>query len=325
MGRKWIYGTILDEDKRVVKEGKIDCTISAVEGFLYAKPKESLNVVIEACGIWEGLYDYLCRRCKKVKVANVLKTKAVGYARRKTDKIDSKVLAELLFVDMVPECYIPSVEVRKMRKRVRYRAEIIKVRTMFKNQVHAILRIRNLRLPPSVKDVFTKKGIEWLKTLKIEEIDSCIRMISASNDEVENAEDLSSDNPLKKEITLLKTMPGISDVSATLIMSDIADIRRFETPKKLCGFAGLVPAVYQSGDTERYGGITKHGPAHLRHMLVECANVAIRCDERFRKFFSKIYKKKGWNVAITAVARKMLYIMWYMLTKNQQYIGDNSE
>ena len=325
MGRKWIYGTILDENKKVVTEGKIDCTISAVEKFLYAKSKESLNVVIEACGIWEGLYDYLCGRCKKVKVANVLKTKAIGFARKKTDKIDSKILAELLLADMIPEAFIPNVEVRMMRKNVRHRLGIVKVRTMFKNQTHAILRARNLRPPPCIKDIFTKKGIVWLESLNIAEIHSCIKMIEASNNEIDTAELISSDNPLRKEIEILKTMPGIGEISATLIMSDITDIRRFETPKKLCAYVGIVPSVYQSGDTERYGGITKHGPGHMRHMLVECADIAIRHDKRFRKFFQKIYKKKGWNVAVTAVAHKMLYIMWHMLTNNQPYIGDKLE
>ena len=325
LGRRWIYGTILDEKKRVVKEAKIECTIGAVEKFLEGRPKDTLNVVIEACGIWEGIYDHLKKHCKVVKVANTLKTKAIGYARKKTDKIDSKILAELLLADMIPEAYVPDTEIRLMRKSVRHRLGIIKVRTMFKNQAHAILRARNLHPPPEVKDVFTKKGITWLKSLDIPEIYSCIRMIESSNNEVDTAESFSSDNPLRKEVEILKTMPGIGEVSATLIMSDIADIRRFETPKKLCAYAGIVPSVYQSGDTERHGGITKHGPGHLRHMLVECADVAIRHDDRFRRFFQKIYKKKGWNVAITAVAHKMLYIMWYMLTNNQPYIGDKSE
>lgn len=321
LGTRWIYGTILDEKKRVVKEAKIECTIDTVERFLQGIPKSSLNVVIEACGIWEGIYDYLKERCNVVKVANALKTKAIGYARKKTDKIDSRILAELLLAGMIPESYIPDIKIRKMRKCVRHRLGIVKIRTMIKNQAHAILRTRNLRPPPSVKDVFTDKGIKWLRSLKIPEVDSCIRMIGALNNEIDISETSSSKNPLRKEIEILKTMPGIGDISATLIMSDIADIRRFETPKKLCAYAGIVPSVYQSGNTERYGHITKQGPGYLRHMLVECADVAIRHDERFRRFFQEIYKKKGWNIAITAVAHKMLYIMWHMLTNEQQYIG----
>lgn len=325
MGTKWIYGTILDEKKKVVKEAKIECNIGAVERFLEARPKSSLNAVVEACGIWESIHDYLAERCNVVKVANTLKTKAIGYARKKTDKIDSLILAELLLADMIPEVYVPDKEIRLMRKRTKHRLGIVKVRTMFKNQVHAILRVRNLPPPPDIRDVFTKKGMIWLRSLKIAEVDSCIRMIGASNDEINTVEGLAAANPLRKEIDLLKTIPGVGEISATLIMSEIANISRFETPKKLCAYAGIVPSVYQSGNTERYGRITKHGPGQLRLMLVECADVAIRHDERFRKFFSKIYKKKGWNVAITAVAHKMLYIMWYMLTNNQSYIGDKQE
>jgi transposase len=202
LGRKWIYGTILDEKKRLVREARIDCTIGAVDTFLGGRPKATLNVVIEACGIWEGIYDHLKDCCNVVKVANVLKTKAIGYARKKTDKIDSRTLAELLLADMIPEAYVPDAEIRTMRKNVRHRLGIVKVRTMFKNRIHAILRARNLKPPQIVKDVFTNKGVVWLKSLNIHEIDSCIRMIDAVNGEIKTSEELSCANPLRNEVNL---------------------------------------------------------------------------------------------------------------------------
>ena len=75
LGMKWTYATMIDEEKHVIKEGKIPCTEQTVEMFFIGIPKDCLNVVIEACGIWHGLYDYLVMRCKVVKVANPLQMK----------------------------------------------------------------------------------------------------------------------------------------------------------------------------------------------------------------------------------------------------------
>ncbi|MCL4380901.1 transposase [Candidatus Marsarchaeota archaeon] len=207
LGTKWIYGTIIDKNKVVVKEGKFLCTTEELESFLLGKPKESLNVVLEACGIWIRLYDYLKKRCSVIKVANTLKTKAIGFAKIKTDKIDSKILAELLLADMIPEVYIPNEDIRNMRKTVRHRGGIVRMRTMLKNQTHAILREKNLRPSIIIKDIFTNKGTEWLKNLNIPEIDSCCRIIDTLNREIKTAEIASSDNHCNKEIELLKTMP----------------------------------------------------------------------------------------------------------------------
>ena len=118
----------------------------------------------------------------------------------------------------------------------------------------------------------------------------------------------------------LKTMPGIGNVSAIVIMSEIADIKRFKSPKQLCSYAGLVLSVHQSGNTERYGRITKQGSKLLRWMLVQCAQIAIKQPCKFQRYFYRLSKNKHRNVAITAVARKMLYILWFMLTNDQPYI-----
>lgn len=140
LGTKWIYATMIDDGKQIIKEAKFPCNIESVERFFAGMPKYSLNVAMEACGIWTDLYEYLVDRCKTVKVANPLETKWIGSSGKKTDKIDSVKLAELLKADMIREIYVPTREARDYRSKVRHRQSIVVMRTELKNEIHAILR-----------------------------------------------------------------------------------------------------------------------------------------------------------------------------------------
>jgi transposase len=115
-------------------------------------------------------------------------------------------------------------------------------------------------------------------------------------------------------------MPGIGNVASIVIAAEIGEIERFSSPRKLCNYSGLVPGISQSGMKSYKTGITKQGSKLLRWMLIQCAQIAIRKENRFQRYFYRIKGKKHRNVAITAVARKMLYIIWFMLTNNEPYI-----
>jgi len=117
----------------------------------------------------------------------------------------------------------------------------------------------------------------------------------------------------------LRTIPGVGEVASLLIVSEIGDITRFGSPRQLCSFAGLVPSLNQSGEKSYSGGITKQGSKWLRWILVECVHQSIRHETRLQRFFYRLTKKKNRNVAVVATARKMLYIMWFILTKKQPF------
>jgi hypothetical protein len=124
------------------------------------------------------------------------------------------------------------------------------------------------------------------------------------------------DNP---QAQLLMQIPGINFVSALVILGEIGDILRLPSPKKLCSYSGLVPRISQSGQKLYTGRITKAGRKKLRWILVEAAQTAIRNESYWQAVFERIAARKGRNVAIVAVARKILTVIWHMLTKNQPY------
>jgi transposase len=319
LGTKWVYGTILDEDGKVRKEGKIVCNENAVEMFLHGIPKDCLQVVIEACGIWYPLYDYLVTRCSVVRVANPVVTQWIGKSAIKTDKIDSKKLAMLLKGGNISESYIPCKEAREYRQIVKCRQSLVQFRTGLKNMVHARLRRENIKPSFKVTDIFGNKGITWLRGLNDSEINCYLNIICAANIEINSAKKAIPKDKYEKEIEILKTMPGVSDISASTLMSVIVDIKRFPNADALVAYAGLAVRKYQSGNTERSGGITKQGSAIMRSVLVQDAHAAVKQEGKFREAFNRLRERRPYNVAITAVARKMLYIMWFMLTNCQEF------
>lgn len=319
LGMKWTYATMIDEEKHVIREAKIPCSEVAVERFFMGLPKDCLNVAMEACGIWYGLYDFLTTRCKMVKVANPMQTR-LDMSGRKTDKWDSRRLAEKLRADEIYESYVPPKEARAYRNKVRHRQAMVEISTELKNMIHAVLRRENIKHPLEFQDIFTKKGIVWLKTLGISEIDSCLELINAANAQVGKATE-NIPGRYDREIQLLKTMPVIGDTTAAVIMAEIVDIHRFENPKALCKLAGLVPSVIQSGESDRRGRLVKQSSAVLRTAMIQSAHGVIltKYDNKLKTFFLRLARRKKYNTAVAALAHKMLYIIWFMLTNNEGF------
>ena len=160
----------------------------------------------------------------------------------------------------------------------------------------------------------------WLKTLGISEIDSCLELINAANAQVGKATE-NIPGRYDREIQLLKTMPVIGDTTAAVIMAEIVDIHRFENPKALCKLAGLVPSVIQSGESDRRGRLVKQSSAVLRTAMIQSAHGVIltKYDNKLKTFFLRLARRKKYNTAVAALAHKMLYIIWFMLTNNEGF------
>lgn len=126
---------------------------------------------------------------------------------------------------------------------------------------------------------------------------------------------------LKDEQCLkLMTMPGIKAQAALVITSAIGDINRFESPKKLASYSGLVPSVIGSGGKVFYGGITKQGRSLLRWIMVETAHAAVMTPGPIRDRYQRFCRKgKSHNVSIIAVAHYLLEIIRQMLKNNEVF------
>src|SRR2546425_1131607 len=123
-------------------------------------------------------------------------------------------------------------------------------------------------------------------------------------------------------VPLLCTVPGISWVLAYTIAAELGDINRFPSPRKLAGYTGLCPLVYQSGERDQRGPLAKQGPRYLRWALVEAATHACTAAvyrERYQQTKARIGKQRGAKVAQIDLARRLSEAIWHMLTRDQPF------
>jgi transposase len=317
--RKFIYATVLDEHGKVVNQGQLCTTEADFDNFLGFLPNKQVKIVMESCGIWEDFYDLLESKGYEVCLANPYQVKAIASAKIKNDKVDSEVLARLLKADLIPTSYVPPRDVRELRNIVRHRRILVKQRVKLKNNIHTILRKKNIKHP--FNDLFCKRGVKYLKDMGNYKIDTFLRLCGVLDEEIKIIDEkLKQISTLNKEVKLLQTMPGVGRYSAQIIASEIGDINRFPSAKKLCNYAGIIPSQNQSAEKDYKGSITRQGSRNLRWVLVQCAHISVSMPGKLQKHYYRLAKKKPKSKAIVAVARKMLTIQWHMLKNKEPYL-----
>jgi transposase len=323
VGKAKCRAALMDQKGKIEKEFFFENSKNGIQHLLSLLTGED-KVVMESTGnLWLGIYDALDHRNIKVVLANPMKTKAIAFAKVKTDKVDARILAHLLRADLVAESYVPPADLREMRGLVRHRLSLVKMRTMVKNKVHALTDKYGYRCEYS--DMFGKSGLSWLKGLEMGELDLLVLGNHLMHIESINMQIGKVDEAIKRkacqdeDVRLLLSLAGIDVYTALLIRSEIGPIGRFADHKRLVSWAGLAPSVHQSGDVEYNGAITKRGSSMLRWVMVESARVAVRHDERLGSFYERVKSRRGDQKATVAVANKMLKIIWTMLTRREVY------
>lgn len=311
------HGTILKEAKVLTDRNQISSFMKELSG--------KVSVVLEPVSQWYTYADLLESLGADVHLAHPMRVKAIASARIKTDTIDASVLCDLLRGDLLPEAYFAKKEVRSWKELVRFRASLINLRSQVKNKVHAILHKNAFQ--HTFTDLFGVSGQNWLRNLRLEEpfktnLDEYLSLIKYVTEQIDRAEGqvekLVTDHP---EAKLLTSIPGIKYVSALTIMGEIGDIARFPSAKKLMGYAGLVPSTYSSGDVTRHGRLTKTGSKWLRYIMVEVAKNQQRCKRKpgFGSYYLALKQRKGTGTAAVATARKLLAVVWRVLTDRREW------
>jgi hypothetical protein len=109
-------------------------------------------------------------------------------------------------------------------------------------------------------------------------------------------------------------------MTAVTFIAAVGDISRFRDPRKLVGYLGLDPKIRQSGsEPARHGRISKQGAAQARAMLTEAAFTAVSTPGPMRAFYERVRARRGSQIAIVAVARKLVVLFWHLLTRGEDY------
>ncbi|MGQ0826742.1 MAG: IS110 family transposase [Actinomycetota bacterium] len=283
------------------------------------------EVALEATTNSDAIATMLRPLVRRVVVSNPRKTRAIAEAKVKTDKVDARILAQLLAADFLPETWVADDRTRMLRRLVMRRTHLVRQRTRLKNQVHAVLA-RNLVPTCPHADLFSRVGRRWLaaQALPADEwrsVDALVRQLDFHGAELADVErDIAVeaiDDPI---VARLMTVPGIDVAVAVSIVAAVGDFARFEDPGRLVAYLGLNPRVRQSGNGPAvHGRITKTGRSQARGMIVEAAFSAARAPGPLRAFYRRVKDRRGFQVATVATARKMTVLCWHIVTKDEDY------
>jgi transposase len=311
------------EDGKVRSAGRVASTPEALKVLaesLLATDRVVLEVTGSAWEIVRILEPYVA----KVIVVSPGDT-GITQARAKTDRLDSRTLARLLWAGELDAVWMPDELTRMLRRRLSRREQLMRARTRAKNEIHAML-MRQLVGRPPFSDLFGVKGRAWLRQLELpveecETVEGCMRQVEFLDAEIAEVGRLIARYALScSDARRLMSVPGVNVICAATFLAAIGDIRRFPGARQLVAYLGLDPKVRQSGsEPARTGRISKQGSAQARWALVEATHSVVRQPGPLRAFHQRIRARRGYNIATVAAARKLGCLFWCLLTRGEHY------
>jgi transposase len=284
----------------------------------YLTPQDA--VVLEMTTNTYLFYDTLLPHVHSVIAVHPPNVNLVTNAPVKTDKKAALALAQLHAAGLLSGVWIPPHAVRDLRALIAQREKMVRLSTIAKNRLHALLHRKHLVLP---ERPFAPEQRGWWKTLPLSTteqflVSSDLDTLLFAQQQVENVEaNLKQICAQDDRIPLLIQLPGVALLTAVTILAAVGEIQRFPEAKQLVGYAGLGTRVHDSGITHSNGRITKSGRKDLRRAMVNAANHAVEHHPFWKQEFERMEHPMGRSKAIVAIARKLLVAVWHVLSKQQ--------
>lgn len=319
--------TLLDEEGKQIKSGKVWNTEREMRGFLEGKAGET-RAVIEAGRTSYVMVDLLKDLGVDIRMAHASEVKAIAKAKIKTDKRDSKILADLLRADLIPEVYLRDQANRRAQRVLRHRAFYVDMRTRVKNKIRVLFAQQSLEAQEAsgIESFFSRKGLEVLKGLEMPSLDrdlldNLLALYQHLEERIKDSDGLVQQlYEQLREAQLIRTIPGFGPFLSVLAAVEIAEIDRFKSVSRLHAYAGVIPSTHSSGSRRYHGKIIKAGNVWLRWAAVEAVHPACVKDFDIRLFYQRRARRKAANIAKVATARRLLTIIYRVLREQREYI-----
>lgn len=267
---------------------------------------------LEATLFTGWIYDFLEPHAVELKVAHPEMLKAITAAKKKNDRADAEMIADLLRVNLLPECKIMPKELRELRRVLRYRNMVVHNATRMKNKISGLLM--------EVGAQYNKQklhGQRYFDELldRVEDVpDSVKELLSLSRGSLDLfisvrkklTKALREQPLIRKRVELLMTIPGVGEITALTWVLEIGDPARFKNSGKAISYCGLCSAQKESAGKEHRGPISKKRNKHLQTVLIEAAKLAPRWNSQLAEHHDKELTKGNRNQATLAVARKLV-------------------
>jgi transposase len=252
--------------------------------------------------------------------------------RRKSDKIDARKLCEHLQSKKVKSIHIPALHWEHGRCFVRARSRIVSNQTHSKNRIWQLLHFSGLPLPQDydARQYWSKRFVKELKEtdcgskelkatldLYIKDYEQTKTLLLEATREVRK---MCRQVEYQSQISLLRTIPGIGEINAAVLLFELQEVSRFKHLDHLCSYAGLVPDTADSGESKINKGITNRNNHYLRTALVESSWSVIRKDPALLMKYKGYCRKMEKNKAIIRIAKHLLSRINYVLKTKKEYV-----
>jgi transposase len=248
--------------------------------------------------------------------------------RVKTDRLDSRKLAQLLSKGLLKSISVPSAKERFHRQVIRRRCQLVGDRVQTQNRIKSELYFYGIDLP-APRGKWSQVYFTNLQRIKFKnhwmqqsfnQLLEQYEFLSAQIDKQTQLLKQLSQLPLyRQRVKILCSIPGIGILTAMEILLELQDVSRFRRAEQLAAYVGLTPSQYSSADKIRIGRITGAGKNTVRSALVESCWLLIRKDKAMRKKYEQIKARSGGKRAIVAVSRKLLLCIRRLLLDNRPY------
>lgn len=254
---------------------------------------------------------------------------------QKDDPTDSRKLARSLRSNELRAIFIPNPAILEDRSLVRMRATLVKDMTRFKQRIKSFLYFYGISYPPQFEKSGThwsKRFMKWLEEEVSLQHDSGTQALKLLVLEAEQQRKLllevlkkirllSRSEKYAKNITLLRTIPGIGLITAITFLVEIENIERFKNTDHFAGFVGLVPNRHSSGPKTNDGEMTFRGQKTLKSLLIESSWTAARTDPALMMSYLGYVKRMEPNKAVVRIARKVWNRMYFVLKNKMEYVS----
>lgn len=323
--KRTIVVCVVNQTRQVLQNRRFVCgdTTGIRESFASLG---AFQVAIEATASYEWFVQLVEPLANRVVLAHPGKLRVIAESTRKTDKLDAKVLAEFLAMDMIPEAYRPTPRQREHRVWIRHRQYLRGRSTSIQNRIRRIFSNYNA----DRSDLFTIAGRKASASIVLSAADRFavdqlwreLDLFDEQHIEMNRALRRFAEQATPAEAQArkaLRSIPGVGEITTEVYLAEVADVRRFRSQKRVVAYAGLAPGLRESAGKRRDLGITHTGSRLLRWSLCQAAWQLVRRDVRWREIFEKLAKRRGRKKAITAVARRLLCVMTSIVISGQDY------
>jgi transposase len=309
--KKTISYCVKIADGQIIEEGKMRATHDALRQWAGKRP-EAWRGAMEATLFSGWIYDTLHPFAAELQMGHPALMKAIGASKKKNDQLDARKIADLVRCNLLPACYVAPVEIRELRRMLRYRNLVVGQAVRMKNKMSGLLmevgaEYNKQRLHG--KEYF----MELLDTVAEvpESVKELLRLSRGAMEMFETTQRqllarLQKDPLLAKRVMLLMSIPGAGEVTALTWALEVGDPHRFTSVAHAVSYCGLTSALLSSADKQQRGPISKQRNAHLQTVLIEAAKVAPRWNPQLAAVHARELERGNRNRATLAVARKLV-------------------